>query len=106
MSTKSKAAVAVVAPVVTSAASVPLKAPRYAPLGLVSNPAAVITVLAPNPKLPNSKAHHKYSLFVSGQTIAQYTQAIINAGYKSVKAKNQVRWDLAHGFITLTAPAA
>jgi hypothetical protein len=91
------------APVTTTAASVPQKAPRYAPVGLVANPLAVITVLAPNPKVPGSKAHHKYGLFSTGQTVAQYTQAIVNAGYKAGKAKNQLRWDLAHGFITLTA---
>jgi hypothetical protein len=102
MATKSNSAIAA-APVTVTAASVPTKAPRYAPLGLVNNANAVITVLAPNPKLPGSKAHHKYSLFVTGQTIAQYTQAVVNAGYQSAKAKNQVRWDLAHGFITLTA---
>jgi hypothetical protein len=86
-----------------SAANVAPKAPRYAPLALVNNPNAVITVLCPNPKLPNTKAHHKFGLFATGQTIAQYTQAVVNAGYKASKAKNQLRWDLAHGFITLTA---
>jgi hypothetical protein len=101
---KSKSAVAVVeAPVVVSAASVPLKAPRYAPIALIANPNAVITVLCPNPKLPGSKAHAKFSCFKSGQTIQEFTAAIVAAGFKSIKARNELRWSLAHGFITLTA---
>jgi hypothetical protein len=91
---------------VTTAASVPQKAPRYAPVALVANPNAVITVLCPNPKLPGSLAHHKFSLMATGQTIAEYTAAIVATGiYKKGKAKNELRWCLAHGFITLTAPA-
>jgi hypothetical protein len=91
------------APVVTTAASVPPKAPRYAPVALIANPNAVITVLAPNPKLPGSLAHAKFACYQSGQTITQFTAAIVAAGFKSIKARNTLRWDLAHGFITLTA---
>ena len=95
----------VAAPVVVSAASVPAKAPRYAPVALIANPNAVITVLAANPKLPGSKAHAKFACYQSGQTVTEFTAAIVAAGFKSIKARNTLRWDLAHGFITLTASA-
>jgi hypothetical protein len=97
--------VAAPAPVVevVTAASVPLKAPRYAPVALIANPNAVITVLQPNPKLPGSLAHAKFACYQSGQTVAEFTAAIVAAGFKSIKARNTLRWDLAHGFISLTA---
>jgi hypothetical protein len=100
---EAKSATATAPVVVTSAASVPPKAPRYAPVALIANPNAVINVLVPNPKLPGSKAHAKFSCYQSGQTIAQFTAAIVAAGFKSIKARNTLRWDLSHGFITLTA---
>jgi hypothetical protein len=100
---KSATATATAPVVVTSAASVPPKAPRYAPVALIANPNAVITVVVPNPKLPGSKAHAKFACFQSGQTITQFTAAIVAAGFKSIKARNELRWSLAHGFITLTA---
>jgi hypothetical protein len=92
-------------PVVTTAASVPVKTPRYAPVALIANPNAVITVLCPNPKLPGSLAHAKFACFKSGQTVTEFTAAIVAAGFKSIKARNELRWSLAHGFISLTASA-
>jgi hypothetical protein len=74
---------------------------RYAPRKLVSNPNAVITVLVPNPKRPGTMAHAKYACYQNGQTVAQFTAALVALGYPAVKATNNLAWDLQHGFITL-----
>lgn len=57
-----------------------------------------ITVLSPtNPKRAGSAAHANFAAYRDGMTVDQYGAAIRSF----VKAKGNVRWDVAHGFIRL-----
>jgi hypothetical protein len=54
---------------------------------------AVITVLTANPKKPGSKTWYRFQMYQTGMTVVQALAAGIEMG--------DVRWDLAHGFISL-----
>jgi hypothetical protein len=86
----------------------PVKA-KYAPAGSVDNGAAVITVLVPNAKgtNPTNKSATRFNTFYKpGITIAEFVAAYKLAGQPSHYAKADLRWDLQHGFISLTVPGA
>lgn len=94
------------APAATQAVEAPkAKKLRYAPVQVLANPDWVITSVAANPKRPGSKAHAKYSLFEIGLSIKQVEEKFVAAGYQRLKARNELRWDLEHGFITVEPKA-
>jgi hypothetical protein len=75
---------------------------RYASIAVLANPNAVITKLAPNPKRdPNSKTHKKYNLFKVGLSVKEVEEAFVAAGWPRMKARNQLRWDIEHGYVEL-----
>jgi hypothetical protein len=75
---------------------------RYANIAVLSNPNAVITYLAPNPKRdPNSKTHRKYNLFRVGMSVKEVEEAFVANNWPRMKARNQLRWDIEHGYVTL-----
>jgi hypothetical protein len=94
------------APAATPAAP---KAGRYAPTAW--GPNHVIT-FKPNPKRAGTHAHTRYALHVPGQTVAQYVAACAAYGQahaagawcNATIANLDLRWGVAHGFYTLTAP--
>jgi hypothetical protein len=75
---------------------------RYASIAVLANLNAVITKLAPNPKRdPNSKTHRKYNLFKVGMSVKEVEEAFVAAGWPRMKARNQLRWDIEHGYVEL-----
>jgi hypothetical protein len=77
---------------------------RYAPLAVLANPQAVVTALVPNPHKAGSKSFAKFGLFEVGLTIAQIEAKFVEHNWPRQKARNQLRWDFARGYVTLTAP--
>jgi hypothetical protein len=96
----SKSVKAIVATPAISAATVSAaKQARYAPVGVLSEN-ATITHVAPNPK--KGKSALRYAQFYKvGITVAQFVAAYKAANLPGVLARNDLRWDLQHGFITL-----
>ena len=112
MSKSNKATVATIAPVVAVAATpAPVKVAKYAPAQAVVNPNAVITVVrVGNPKRAGTKAHARYGQFHGAagttQTVGAFVQAYVAAGLGGLLARADLRWEMAHGFITIEAPVA
>jgi hypothetical protein len=82
---------------------------RYAPLAILADPKAVIVSVAPNPKRPNTESFDLYARFMVpsvGLTIAEY-EANFAANHRQGRhrARRLLRWDYAHGFVKLEAPA-
>jgi hypothetical protein len=64
----------------------------------------VITVLAANTK--KGKSFHRYALYTTGMTVAEYAQALKDAGLGGKTLANaDLRWDVARKFISI-APKA
>jgi hypothetical protein len=75
---------------------------RYAAPASINNMAAVITAI-PNPKVPGKKSHARYAKFyVPGITVQDFIASYKAAGYSTTLARADLRWDLQHGFITLS----
>jgi hypothetical protein len=75
---------------------------RYANAASISNMAAVITAI-PNPKVPGKKSHGRYAKFYTpGVTVGEFIASYKAAGYSTTLARADLRWDLQHGFITLS----
>lgn len=88
---------------VEEAKPVKAKGKRYASLAVLANPDAVITSVAPNPKKAGSKAFDKYALFEVGLTVKQVEEKFVANHWGRMKARNELRWDIEHGYITLEA---
>jgi hypothetical protein len=104
-----------VAPETQSAETKPAETPtkakkvRYAPKSVLQD-AAVIRLLKPNAKGESgkSKAAERFNrLHKETQTVAEYIAAHKEA-YQTgaMLARNDLRWDFEHGFITIEAPQA
>jgi hypothetical protein len=80
------------------------KPKRYASIAVLSNPNAVITSLVlPNPKRdPNSLTHRKYNLFKVGMSVKEVEEAFVANNWPRMKARNQLRWDIQHGYVELS----
>jgi hypothetical protein len=102
-----------VAPEIQSAETKPAetkaKKVRYAPKSVLQD-AAVIRLLKPNAKGESgkSKAAERFNrLHKETQTVAEYIAAHKEA-YQTgaMLARNDLRWDFEHGFISIEAPQA
>jgi len=68
---------------------------RYAPREMVADKTATIKVLVKeNPKRPGTKCYAWFSWYRTGMTVAEY--------YEKGGRPDHVRWDLQHGFISLS----
>jgi hypothetical protein len=76
---------------------------RYASIAVLANPNAVITHLVqPNPKKnPASKTYAKYALFKVGMSVKEVEEAFVAHNWPRMKARNQLRWDIEHGYVEL-----
>ncbi len=73
---------------------------RYVPARF--SRAQVVTLqVATNPKQPRGKSYARFALHRSGYTVEQYVAASVAAGNKAALAHDDLRWDAAHGFITV-----
>jgi hypothetical protein len=93
------------APVTPVAAPVKVKAARYVS-GRFAPGQVIRLISAANPKRPSGKSYARFGLHRDGYTVAQYVQASVEAGNKAALAHDDLRWDAAHGFIAVEAPAA
>jgi hypothetical protein len=76
------------------------KQARYASVASIPG-SAVITGFVPNPK--KGKSAVRYGQFYKvGLTVDQFVAAYKAANLPGVLARNDLRWDLQHGFITLS----
>jgi hypothetical protein len=94
------------APVTPVAAPVKVKAARYVS-GRFAPAQVVRLISATNHK--RGKSHARFALHFglgAQYTVAQYVQASVEAGNKAALAHDDLRWDAAHGFIVVEAPAA
>lgn len=80
------------------------KSKRYASIAVLANPDAIITSVAPNPKKAGSKAFDKYALFEVGLSVKQIEEKFVANHWGRMKARNELRWDIEHGYVTLEAP--
>lgn len=79
------------------------KQARYAPVGVLT-PTATITYVKPQAKGPTgkSKSADRYNRFYAvGVTVAQLEAAYKAAGLTGGQARNDLRWDVRTGNITL-----
>lgn len=93
------------APVETAPVVVKAKPARYAPASSFNNMAAVITVVVPNAKGPSgkSKASTRFNRFYSnGITVGEFIAAYKAANLSTTLARADLRWDLQHGWISLS----
>jgi hypothetical protein len=81
------------------------KSKRYAPKAVLANPNARIVSLAPNPKKAGSLAHQKYAMFEVGLSIAEVESKFVKNNWAKGKARNELRWDVEHGYVVLEVPA-
>jgi hypothetical protein len=78
---------------------------RYAPASILENDQAVVTSFISNPKVAGKLSHARYAKYYRvGITIAQFVAAYKADNLPGVLARNDLRWDFQHGFITLEAP--
>jgi hypothetical protein len=95
-------------PSATPSAVEKAKAKRYASISVLANPNAVITALTPiaaTGKKQGTLTYRKYSLFQVGLSVAQVEAKFVENNWPRLKARNQLRWDIEHGFVTLENPA-
>jgi hypothetical protein len=104
-------AVELAAPVEQAApVAAPVAAPKVKTARYVSGrfaPAQVVRLISTT-NHKRGKSHARFGLhFGLGDqyTVAQYVQASVDAGNKAALAHDDLRWDAAHGFITVEAPA-
>jgi hypothetical protein len=84
------------------------KAKRYASIAVLANPNAKIATLTPiaqTGKKEGTLTYRKYSLFQVGLTIKEVETKFVENNWPRMKARNQLRWDIEHGFVTLEMPA-
>lgn len=62
---------------------------------------AVIEAVVANPKKAGSKSFAIFALYAAGQTVEDFTRAVIAAGYSESDAKGNLSWDRRKGFITV-----
>jgi hypothetical protein len=62
----------------------------------------VITLLVDkNPKVAGSASAKRFACYRNGMTVAEYGKAILAGGWPKAKIASGLRWDLAHGFISV-----
>lgn len=56
-----------------------------------------------HPKRAGSASSVRWCLHADAPTVAEYVRRCVAAGYTSRNAREDVRWDVAHGFVALLA---
>lgn len=86
------------------------KKARYAPTSAIDNPKAIIRLVGGpghNPKRNPSKSYDRWAQFhQDGQTVEAFVGKYVAANRSKMAARNDLRWELAHGLITLELPTA
>ncbi len=74
------------------------KAEAPAKRARIEEEAVIVTVIA-NPKREGSRAHARFALYREGQTVKEFMDACVAAGFPAAEAKTDISWDRRHGFI-------
>ena len=91
----------------TSVADATEKKGKYASASAIGDLTQIITFVRANPKRANSKSFKRYADFHKvGQSLAEFIAAYKEAKLGSLLARNDLRWDLEHGFIKIEAAPA
>lgn len=69
----------------------------YAPLDKVSDDKKIKILVEANPKREGSRAADAFDVYKNGMTVAK----ALEVGKKAGLTMNDIRWDVAHGFIKL-----
>lgn len=64
----------------------------------------IIHPMSTNPKNKGSRANAIFALYRDGQTVAEFVEAVVAAGFPRKRASSAIRWDSARKFITLSDP--
>ena len=64
--------------------------------------AARIAVLTDgNPKMPGTASYDRFALYYGAETVENYIAAVVAGGATRAKARADLRWDSARGFIAI-----
>jgi len=54
-----------------------------------------------NPKKPGTASYDRFALYYGAETVENYIAAVVAGGSTSAKARADLRWDVARGFVTI-----
>jgi hypothetical protein len=54
-----------------------------------------------NPKKPGTASYDRFALYYGAATVENYIAAVVAGGATSAKARADLRWDVARGFVTI-----
>jgi hypothetical protein len=54
-----------------------------------------------NPKKAGTASHERFALYHTTDTVAEYIAAVVASGATRAKARADLRWDQARGYITI-----
>jgi hypothetical protein len=68
----------------------------------------IFVLASANPKKPGSRSAARFALYATNKTVTEYVAACVALGQPNARrnATADIAWDLKHGFIAHTAPAA
>jgi len=95
MSNLNNATVAAVAAAKAQAASASGRPAAYA------LSARIVVQTDGNPKKAGTASYDRFALYYAAETVADYIAAVVAGGSTSAKARADLRWDVARGFVTV-----
>jgi len=54
-----------------------------------------------NPKKPGTASYDRFALYYGAETVENYIAAVVAGGATRAKARADLRWDVARGFVTI-----
>ena len=54
-----------------------------------------------NPKKPGTASYDRFALYYGAETVENYIAAVVAGGGTRAKARADLRWDSARGFVTI-----
>ena len=95
MTNLNNATIAAVAAAKAQAPSAPGRPAAHAPT------ARIAVQTEANPKKAGTTSHERFDLYYTTDTVAEYIAAVVASGATRAKARADLRWDQARGYITI-----
>ena len=95
MTNLNNATIAAVAAAKAQAPSAPGRPAAHAPT------ARIAVQTEANPKKAGTASHERFALYHTTDTVAEYIAAVVASGATRAKARADLRWDQARGYITI-----
>ena len=95
MTNLNNATIAAVAAAKAQASSAPGRPAAHAPT------ARIAVQTEANPKKAGTASHERFALYHTTDTVAEYIAAVVASGATRAKARADLRWDQARGYITI-----